>query len=377
MSLKPDPDVIPFSAIISPRQDTAIPAIYSERRTQAILKKPEDYYLAVTGVRFDTTNIPIMQFPSKADLVDPNTSNLFITLIYSPAPAVFQAYQQYVKYNPYSTISPPVLITDNSSNPYYNIFEPRQYVLMVNNAINAAFQALITVNPGLSPTVKAPYFFYDANLGKLILNIQNVINPLVPGVNVYETQYDVNNNPLYNASQPAGTIQMYANIDLFRTVGTYDYAFTNLFNMEYLVLVNNEHPELSPAYFQYPQSDNFLDLNNPIARFAILSDALPIVQTDVPTVTENPVGIPSKYRFIFDLYQNNISEDATFGRNFVDYNQQGYLRIYEMQGNEPLEFMSFQFVYIDHQQNINQIFVSPHDCCSISLVFIKKSLFRK
>lgn len=377
MSISSDPDIIPFSAIISPHSNNSIPAIYSERRTQPILKKPSDYYLAVTGCRIDTTQIPVMQFPSKADLVDPNKSDLFITLVYSPAPAVFQTYQQFVKYNPYSTIRPPIKIIDNSPDVYYSIYDPRQYVLMVNNAINAAFQALITVNPGLSPTVKAPYLFYDADLGKMILNVQNVVNPLVAGVNVYETQYDVNGNPLYNASQPAGTIQIYANTNLYRTIGTYDYAFTNLLNSEYLILVNNEHPELSPAYFQYPQSDNFLDLNNVIARVAILSDALPIVQTNVPTVTENPIGIPSKYRFVFDLYQNNISEDATFTRNFINYNQQGYLRLYEMQAQEPLEFMSFQFVYIDHQQNLNQIYVSPHDCCSISLVFIKKSLIKK
>jgi hypothetical protein len=368
-------DIVPYSIIISPRNSDFFPAIYQEQRNVPFLHNPSDYYCAVTGLRFDISNIPFMRFPNAINPgmpSDPNYSNLWFTMIYSPAPAVYEVFQNNVIYVPSTVTSPPILVEANSTNHYYDIYDPPQMVKLINNTINKSFAQLLTLHPGLSPAVTAPFFNYNAVDGKLSLFVPNVINPLVPGVNVYETQYDINNKPLFGSTQPAGTIQLYFNIGLDKILGYFNSYFTDNFQSEYLYMINPA-PNATGAYFEFIQSDNFVSTNSIIARLAIISNSLPILDTYIPVTTDNPVGINSKIKIVFDLYP---SKDIFNDGPSVNYNQQGFLRLHDMAGRGDFAFLDLEFVYIDHQQNFNQIFISQNDCCAISLIFIKKSLFK-
>lgn len=370
-------DIIPFSVIISPVNTNYLPAIYSERRNQALITKPEDYYCAITGFRFDLSSVPFYHFPNKINplnLNDPNYSDLIVTLIYCSAPGVFHEFQVHITYYPEFTNTGPFLIENNSDNAYYDIYNPSNLIYMTNQAIQAAFNQIITLFPGLAPAVEAPYFYLNTGNGKNNLNVPNVINPLVPGVNVYETQY-LNNVPLYGANQPVGTIQMYTNLDLFFIMGRFKYFDTDSSIKQFLYLIDDLQPNITSAWFNFVQVDNFFFANSLIARFLIMTSSIPILSTQVPVKTEYPVGTYGAYKFLFEYYNTSVASGALLDE--LNYNQQGYLRLYEMQGKQPLELLDITFAYMDHKQNIKTINVAKNNCCSVSLVFIKKSLFNK
>lgn len=370
-------DIIPYSVIISPVNQNYLPAVYSERRNQALITKPEDYYCAITGMRIDTSSIPFYHFPNKinpGNPADPNYSDLIVTLIYCSAPGIFHQFQVHVSYFPEFNDTGPFLIENNSKNVYYDIYDPVNITLMVNRAIQSAFDQIVTLFPGLSPTVQAPYFYLDTATGKNTLNVQNVINPLVPGISVYETQY-LNNLPLYGANQPVGTIQMFVNFDLFPILGRFRYFDANIPSKELLYLVDDLQPNLAPAWFQFTQVDNFYFSNSLVARFVILTSTIPILSTQVPVTTEFPTGSYGAYKFLYEYYNTTAAGCSLL--NELNINQQGFLRLYELQGKQPLDLLDLTFAYIDHKQNIVTINVAKNNCCSISMIFIKKSLFNK
>lgn len=370
-------DVIPFSIIISPIHTNYLPAVYSERRTQALINNPEDYYCAVTGFRFDLSSLPFYHFPNKINplnINDPNYSNLIITLVYCSAPGILHEFQAHVTYYPEFTATGPFLIEDNSKNDYYNIYNPANLIYMINQAVLSAFNQIITLFPGLSPNVEAPYFYLNQINGKNQVNFKNIANPLIPGVNVYQTQY-LNNVPLYGVNQPVGTIQMYSNVDLFFILGRFKYFDTNGNIKNYLYLVDNLQPAIPSTWFTFSQIDHFLFGNSLVARFIILTSSIPILSTQIPVTTEYPIGTYGAYKFLFEYYNTSTATNALL--NEINYNQQGYLRLYEMQGKQPLELLDITFAYMDHNQNITTINVAKNNCCSVSLLFIKKSLFNK
>lgn len=392
-------DIIYYNIVMtgSPNQ-TFTNALYEETRTQPIIDDPSKYYLSVVRFSIDGSTIPLFVcpvIPNPGDLTDVNFTPFVVTLSYNGI-----NYSTNVRYIPSSNAPiplPPTATNQDIVSTYYYVYYYTTFIQMVNNAINTSFNALVLANPGL--TIKAPYFQYNTDSEKISLVVPNIDNPLIPGTNVYLTQYNVNGIPAITP-QPNGTVYMYMNNQLFSFFdGIEVFSYNGLSNLFIIRDLKNNYyypPQIGtntsinqtaisftndninyttrPEWFIFTQQYNMIFEWNSLSTIVFLTNSLPVNKEFIPSTTINSISTgtnsfrPVLTDFIPDL---NKSGDS---RSRFNYYPQGPYRLIELNSHEPLRKIDLRIYWEDHLQNLYPLFITYGECDTIKLMFMKKTL---
>jgi hypothetical protein len=137
---------------------------YTETRNNPYLMSPDLYSCSIIRFSLTTATLPIF-IPqmsegftnNPADDLSYNKTVYSVTMEYQGVTS-----RQYVKYIPQTigpTInpSPPGDVNDAASNPYYYVYQVAQFIVMVNNALAKAFNAVVTLDASNNAT-KCPVY---------------------------------------------------------------------------------------------------------------------------------------------------------------------------------------------------------------------------
>lgn len=177
--LSKTPDHIYYNVIMgnshfSAGSNTNNLATFSETRVEAIVDKPEDYYLSIIRFNVPGSSIPLFVCPIQLGLTqyDPDLTIFSVNLMYgSYSSQTYLTYQS----NLYESNLPPGVgnppypkpLPPSQNNgvqvdsPYYYVYTYETMIDMINQAIVKAFSKLKAATSG-SPPADPPYFVYNA-----------------------------------------------------------------------------------------------------------------------------------------------------------------------------------------------------------------------
>jgi len=397
-------DIIYYNIVMTGNPNIPLTqAIYEEIRTQPVIDNPSEYYLSVVRFSIDG-DIPIFicpVIPNPLNPLDVNYTPFAITLSYGGV-----NYTSNLIYIP-STDAPapqvPTSTTQDVTSTYYYIYYYTTFVQMINNAINTAFSALILANPGLSPNVEAPYFQYEPDSRVISYVTQNIDNPLIPGTNIYMTQFGVNGKPIVSP-QPNGTIYVYVNDKLLTYVDgieNFEYRLSNknlilvrdLKNNYYYPPINGldniatqskisftaitDTYSASPKWFKLTQQYNMISKWNSLSNIVFLTNNLPVNKEFIPA--SSIIGVTSQSNTSFRQILTDfcpILENAGDSRSRFNYFPQGPYRLIELNSTDSIRVIDLRIFWEDHLQNLYPLFITYGSCNNIKLMFIKKSLVK-
>ncbi len=258
-------DIVYYNIIMTcPTAQSNTLASYEETRTQAIIDNPSDYYMSIIRFSIDGSNIPIFVCPVIINPMNANDVNFTpfqVTLQYAGA-----NYTENLIFVPESDAVaplPPTATRDQDfTSYYYYVYYYSTLVNMINNALAAAYARVVVANPGL--IAQAPYFIYDRDQQKFGLVVQNIDNNLVPGTNIYLTQFNTDGTPKYNASQVSGTINIFLNSRIYPYFdGIEAFYLNNDLVKTNLIIVRDTEDD----YYYPPQNAANLPANQVIVNF--------------------------------------------------------------------------------------------------------------
>lgn len=359
--------VMPYNPINSQNNDSPIsPAIFNVEFNQAILDNPSEYYLAVQRFTIPTQTIPIMiaqiqNWP--LNVTGPNKMIQSFTLTYG-ANTSGQVYLDFLTTNPNYPVpaAPSASKPSVDEVPYYYVYNYEQMILMMNNALQTAFNNLPVKPVGSF----APFFIYDTNTELISLVAQIAY-------------YDLAN---------VTPIKIYCNIDTLIYVDNLPLNFlgrntTNGMDVQLLVRDqknNYYNPQyltppipIPPAYYIMTQCCHSLTNWNAFRSLQLVSSTLPIRKEYVPRqFYENPSiintsGILKDFEPILDL--------GPEARTTVQYQLNSPYQLINMFGSVPLTKLDISIFWTDQQGHQQLLDIAPGQTVSIKLVFIKKSSY--
>jgi hypothetical protein len=146
-------DYVYYNAQVVNRSNVPREFRYNDNQVNGIINKSFDYKLQVKRFSIDTSEIPIMYFPStqfSSFLLNDQYSsadNNYFSITVSDNAVVSQVYLQHESF-----------ITSNPSD--LRIFTIDQFIQILNKAVRTACNALVHIDQN-----RIPYFIYDANRG--------------------------------------------------------------------------------------------------------------------------------------------------------------------------------------------------------------------
>jgi hypothetical protein len=343
--LSPD-NVYLDAQIVNTYSDRIIPATYATTRNQAILKKPNDYYLAVTRFNIPTTRVPLFNFQN----------NFYQVTMIGPAGEA-TGYVQYINY----AITPA-----DPENQF--IFSVQQFL----DAVNATIRTVAAAAGFLVADV--PYVWFNRETGIQSIHFSNNANWLDTTI-----------------SPPDAPWQLWFNWNLYYFFYTLAVYSTRTYNPPdgkgYKILVKNN---LDGNYTTAgPITGYEMQQDTPLLSLYVLINSIIISTTSIPisaelisikeTVnnsggnTQFGIGNSATFNTIADFVPGQL---ANFSDNFTSYlyNPQFY-RLVDLISNSPLNKFDFQIYYTDIFGDVFPIYLQPFQRASVKFVFVKKSLF--
>lgn len=379
-------------------------AKFEEMRTTPILENPSDYYLSIVRFALDGRSIPIMimpVIPNPGNPSDVNYTPFSVSLQYGGINYTTQLV--FVPEVSTYTPQPPTASSQDLTNEYYYIYSYQTLVNMINTAFENSFNALAAANPGLVPTVRAPYIIFDRSSSNFGIVVQNIENPLLPGTNVYLNQFNISGIPLVGSSQVAGTINIFMNSRIyayFDSIESYKYITDPI--LTDLILIR----DLKNNYYYPPQNDanttatqtpiNFVDTNvtytiapdyflikqqydmigtwNSLSGIVFLTSTLPVQYEYLPSSTvQSTNNASSTFRPILTDFVPNLQKIGD-ARTKLIYYPSGPYRLINLGSNDPLRKIDLQVFWTDQYNNSYPLYVSCTQSDTVKLMFIKKSL---
>jgi minor capsid protein V18/V19 len=376
-------------------------AQYEETRTQPILDDPSQYYMSIIRFSIDGSNIPIVVcpvIPNPNNVNDINYTPFSITLQYAgvdyTSPLIFIP-----EINVPILPQPPTLQGQDITTQYYYMYTYTTLVVMINNAIQSAFTALITANPGVS-AAGVPYFIYDRSQQKFALVVPNTV---IAGTNVYQTQFNGSNIPLTGTTQAAGTINIFLNSRIysyFDSIESYQYQDVVLSNLMLIRDLKNNYyypsqngantspPQVAtsftntnisyttaPVYYIFYQQYNTISNWNSLSGIVFLTSSLPIQYEYIPASAINPMsgsGFSAFRPIITDF--TPVLEQAGDARTRIVYFPQGPYRLISLKSTDALYKIDLSIWWQDQYQNLYPLTISCNEADTIKIMFMKKSL---
>jgi hypothetical protein len=311
-----------FNANIKNNTNNSITADYNETRTASIIRKPDEYCMAITRFSIPCQSIPIFIFQD----------NFYSVTIYDKNTAT--AYREFVPY-----------IDLNPNDPEQTVFFYQHMLDMINTALE-------TANTAQGGGFAAPRFIFEDQLFKLILPTAEYRDDNATGLELWVNS-EVSN--------------------LFSIYGAFT-GFNQVDGMDFRFIVN---PVLDN---QYPLDANFTILSNEYPLFSTWYDIADIVITSnlIPMVKEN-------ISFVNSLLENQSNAiKLSILTDFVPYFQIGsdnkdrylynadQLRYIDLLSNSSLNKIDFKVYWLSKRGVLNNINILPGEELNIKFLFRKK-----
>lgn len=339
------------------------PALYIANKTQPIIGNCSDYYMAIVQFSIPLDQVPILICPVLTTPGNSNTTPLIIGIRDFTANVY---YQQNLIWTPELTYEN-VVIQDGSPaqqvTPYYYMYNYETLINMFNTALNLAFIAYNTANPGNPHSAfQCPYFVYDGttSLISLIAHSSWITAPIL-------TQAIFTNNDSVNFLDSFST-QQYTRINDPTN-------FDNIYNIKYNGINGFGTPVVYPAiptYLRIIQDYDTMFLWSSLRKIVITSASLPINFEQSPIFNNNN---PDQYNTI-PICADFIPANTKAGdsREIAFYTSTFY-RLIDLSSDSPLQKIQFEIFWLDKQNILYPLKIGPFNEVTLKIVLSKKSLY--
>ena len=284
----------------------------------------------------------------------------------------FQQNLIYVPANVSDTLPAPPLINVDYNSSYYDIYSYQNFINMINTAFYSCFHglsALVGSNAEQLPSGYAPYFEFDPNAEKAILNSDRLgYNNALP-------------DPIY----------IYFNTTLFQLFSSFDanYYGTNVINgKNYKINVyelpngGNVYTITQPAVINYLQMyqeyPTLASVGNPISSIVFNTNLIPVtgslqskpINFNAPASISDQSSNSTVTNMLTDIV---VATDLFSGyKPNIIYNANPF-RLISLVSNQPLRNYDISVYYKLHTGNMRQFVLSPGSCSSLKILFVKKN----
>lgn len=302
--------------------DNIMIAQYSTTRSNPILEKANDYYLAIARFEIPNNDIPLFLFKDNTyslTMVNGGVSSK-VFLEYTAAPG-------------------------NLSRSIYTV---QEFIDSLNRAITTSCG-----NVGI------------AEIPRVYLNRSNQLQGI---------KFSDNANWLGAGTTPVWQIWM--NWELFYFFQTMQVYFSGAFNpangLSYRILVKDNYDGNYVAGIGYnmTQETPLLSLYISVLNIIIATTSLP-VSAELVAIKKGDTS--STFNTVADFAPGQL---ANFSDNFTPYiyNPQFY-RLVDLLSNSQLNKLDFQIYYTDADGNVSPLYLLPTQKMTIKFIFVKKSLY--
>lgn len=198
------------------------PVSFTETRNTPFIDCPEDYNMSVVRFSLETPTLPVIVCQPVVGSNDNQNLIYQVRLGWKPYDGVFTYQETIVQFVPSTNLVPapstPITLQD-IENPYYNLYSYNAFILLINDAIERAYNAYpLNTFPAGSTT---PFLSWDTGGNLAILSIlQNLVSDTA------------GNGTLTVAFNPAL-------FTLFSSFNSYKYKDTLTDNIWYQLIVDN------------------------------------------------------------------------------------------------------------------------------------------
>lgn len=351
---------------------------FQDIRSTPVLSSPELYELSVVRFNLQTANSLPIWIPS-IELIDnplsnPNLTTYSFTLSYLDG-LTYSSGQVFVEYIP-TNLSEPIPVIGalrDTIIPYYYVYSFNTIVTMLNNCLSTAFQRLsadVEYSSKVLPTQNVPYFEWDNNAQKFILNAD---------VNGFD-------------SNILNHISIHCNTALYTLISSFQ-AFYNGYNVltarNYTFNISKEPRGLNTfiindtyTVIQLFQEYSTGALFTPISSIVFSTSLIPVL----PSNTAKPSVIDGDGSLVSTGNNNNISsmitdfevqENSGYGFSGVlSYTPTAEYRMIDLNNSssEKLNNIDITVYWKDQYSNLHPLYLQPGCKCDLKILFRKKKL---
>ena len=303
-----------------------------------------------------------------------NKSSLSITMTYASSTNSyeFQQYLTFVPVNVSDALPSPPLVTVDYSSTYYDIYSYQNFINMINTAFQSCYAGLTTVagaGGNALPSAYAPYFEFDPNAEKAILNAD------ILGYNS-SLQYPINiyfNTPLLQLFSSFDASYYGTNVTNGKNYKLNVYALPNSGNVYGIT-----QPSVINYLQMYQEYPTLASVGNPVSSIQFNSNLIPIAPSmqSLPIIYNAPASTSSQSAnsTVVNMLTDIIvpSDLFTGYKPNIIYNANPY-RLISLISNQPLRNYDISVWYKLHSGNLRQFSLASGCCASIKIAFIKKS----
>lgn len=387
---------------------------FDEIRNNTILQNPSDYFLSVVRFSVDTPTLP--QFiPERDQSIPGNVNSTIYSVTYQLGNVIRQGFVQYVPQSPFVATPAAAPATQNiSTSTYYYIYQPENWMIMVNKCLADTWDAFCTDMNAVVPTFKntcggdCPYFTFDKDSKKATLwTRQNVFQMQADGVPTAIT---------YTAdvvTAGGGPVQIYFNAplyDLFSSITSLVNGFPSINvssssqGRNYRLCIYDDftgNPLTAPTTYLPPtytqqqatsvaptscahlatrQEYATLQLWNPVSSIVFTTAGFPVNAEQV----SNPVVFGYAARNLLNSGNNaNIANVLTdfevpliYGDEYkpnISYVPSGEYRLIDLQSNSPLNNLQVSVSWKDATGTIHPFLLGSGATANLKIMFRKKT----
>jgi hypothetical protein len=288
------------------------PARYSVSRNTDIIDYPSDYEIAVIRFKLPLYEMPIF-------IWRPNVLNLKLS------------------YDSSEVIEPLIYISNGNYSSVYgdSIWSYQEFVIILNNALESAFNALKILEPTMPPS--APLFFiYNAALEKIEL--------MAPT----------------NYLAAMDTKLFVSDVLLNYLMGFQTYTVAGTYNNQILIKNNRNNTETYAGNPYYKMRQEFSTL-------ALWSDfKLITFETTIPVNAENLSGQQSITKTILTDF---LPSDGIVDHQAIQYYPKGPIRWYSMNSTIPLRDITMTVKWLDIYDYEHILYISNSEALTVKLAF--------
>lgn len=365
------------------------PLIFNQTKTSNVVDVAGDYYLSV--VRWNIqTNLPVIipeiELGGTPGLAYNGRTIYKVQLLFTTnsggtfnEPINFSTTVLFVpelkSQTLLSTITKPTTIEQNYNNPFFYLKYVDSFLLMINTAIQAQMQQIISATPGAGWSV-LPYFAFDAVAQKIVFYRPNSIPQGVPGTDATTQWFLAVNQPLYNLLSTF-RFDYYApssGNNFPQTVCNYVLNTSILGSYK-----SGTNGDYDPLYQQAPSVVNW----QPAQSLVFVSSSIPVeIQFSGAPFNLNQRD-PSTQSTIFQqqstiktltdfIIPYNTGTETAAGQQ-IYYLPTAEYRLIDLLGNSPINQLNIQVLWRDKYGAYHQFFLEPGASADILIMLRKKN----
>ena len=373
-----NPDHVYLDCIVSNSDSSSnnpsMPLTFTEIRNSEIISCASDWYLSINRFYLESPNLPVLLMPILTGQSNINKSSLSITMTYASSTKSyeFQQYLTFVPVNVSDTLPSPPLVTVDYSSTYYDIYSYQNFINMINTAFQSCYAGLSSVagagGNGL-PTAYAPYFEFDPNAEKAILNadILGYNNALAYPISIYF------NTPLLQLFSSFDASYYGTNVTNGKNYKLNVYALPNSGNVYGIT-----QPSVINYLQMYQEYPTLASVGNPISSIVFNTNLIPVtgslqskpINFNAPASISDQSSNSTVTNMLTDIV---VATDLFSGyKPNIIYNANPF-RLISLVSNQPLRNYDISVYYKLHTGNMRQFVLSPGSCSSLKILFVKKN----